>query len=131
MRLLTLTHQHFCKRSNGQEAIDIWHSWQPDLIWMDLNMPLMDGYQATQRIRENTYNNYRSDVSQTISVQSVESPDRLHKNKQPSIIAVSANNSPDNQLKAQEAGCDGFIAKPFKKADIFSILHQQLGVKYS
>ena len=116
---------------NGQEAIDIWHSWQPDLIWMDLNMPLMDGYQATQRIRENTYNNYRSDVSQTISVQSVESPDRLHKNKQPSIIAVSANNSPDNQLKAQEAGCDGFIAKPFKKADIFSILHQQLGVKYS
>ena len=116
---------------NGQEAIDIWHSWQPDLIWMDLNMPLMDGYQATQRIRENTYNNYRSDVSQTISVQSVESPDRLHKNKQPSIIAVSANNSPDNQLKAQEAGCDGFIAKPFKKADIFSILHQLLGVKYS
>ena len=37
---------------NGQEAIDIWETWQPHLIWMDMRMPVMDGYEATWRIRE-------------------------------------------------------------------------------
>jgi len=36
---------------NGEEAIAIWQSWQPHLIFMDMRMPIMDGYEATQRIK--------------------------------------------------------------------------------
>ncbi|WP_088889015.1 PAS domain S-box protein [Leptolyngbya ohadii] len=36
---------------NGQEAIALWESWQPQLIWMDMRMPVMDGYTATRQIR--------------------------------------------------------------------------------
>ena len=36
---------------NGREAVDLWDSWQPQLIWMDMRMPVMDGYEATQRIK--------------------------------------------------------------------------------
>ncbi|MEM9819156.1 MAG: ATP-binding protein, partial [Cyanobacteria bacterium P01_D01_bin.6] len=37
---------------NGQEAIAQWQTWHPHLIWMDMRMPVMDGYETTQRIRE-------------------------------------------------------------------------------
>ncbi|RQH32894.1 response regulator, partial [Okeania hirsuta] len=36
---------------NGKQAIEIWDEWQPNLIWMDMRMPVMDGYEATQIIK--------------------------------------------------------------------------------
>ena len=37
--------------SNGEEALELFYSWQPDLIWMDMQMPVMDGYEATKKIK--------------------------------------------------------------------------------
>ena len=35
--------------ANGQEAIEIWEAWSPHMIWMDVRMPVLDGYEATQK----------------------------------------------------------------------------------
>jgi CheY-like chemotaxis protein len=37
--------------TNGQEAIALWQDWHPHLIWMDMRMPVMDGYEATREIK--------------------------------------------------------------------------------
>jgi PleD family two-component response regulator len=40
--------------SKGQEAIEVWESFEPHLIWMDMRMPIMDGYEATKQIKATT-----------------------------------------------------------------------------
>ena len=39
---------------NGKEAVDVWDEWEPHLIWMDMRMPIMDGYAATRSIKSTT-----------------------------------------------------------------------------
>ena len=93
--------------SNGEEAIALWHSWQPDLIWMDMRMPMMDGYKATRIIK-----NKSGDKQQTV------------------IIALTASAFEEQRKKIQDAGCDDFVAKPFTEQIIFDKLTQYLGVKF-
>jgi PAS domain S-box-containing protein len=93
---------------NGAEAITLWQQWHPDLIWMDLQMPELDGYQATKQIREQ---------------------EQSKKPKQPVvIIAISANKLGDDY---QTLGFNDFIYKPFKELEIFTVLQHHLGVEYS
>ncbi len=91
---------------NGQEAIDIWQEWQPHLIWMDMRMPIMDGYDATRQIRAKT-------------------------NRQTTaIIALSANSFGEEQALVFDAGCDDFMRKPFRESEIFDMMHKHIGVRY-
>ena len=74
---------------NGSEAVDICSKRDFDLIIMDLAMPIMDGFEATQKIRLNS-----------------------GLKKRPRIIALTAHHLDSERRKAKEAGMDGFITKP-------------------
>src|SRR5262249_42181245 len=51
IKLLTTIGFKVRDASDGKEAVEIWAKWQPHLIWMDMRMPVMDGYSATKKIR--------------------------------------------------------------------------------
>lgn len=92
--------------SNGIEAIAIWDRWEPHLIWMDMRMPLMDGYEATKHIKATT------------------------KGQATAVIALSASTLEEERAVVLSAGCDDFLRKPFREADIFNALNKHLGVRY-
>jgi CheY-like chemotaxis protein len=54
--------------TNGTEAIEIWDSYSPHLIWMDIRMPVMDGYEATKRIKSTTKGQATAVIALTASV---------------------------------------------------------------
>lgn len=93
--------------TNGQEAIELWQTWQPHLIWMDLQMPVMNGLAATQYIKSH--------------------PSPIPK---PIIIALSASVFEEDKRTALESGFDDFVRKPYREATIFSKLEQFLGLKF-
>ena len=92
--------------SNGQEAIAIWDEWEPHLIWMDMRMPVMDGYEATKYIKSTTKGNATA------------------------IIALTASVLEEEKAMVLSAGCDDFVRKPFVEHTIFDALAKHLGVKY-
>uniref|UniRef100_UPI000D1EBF6D ATP-binding protein n=1 Tax=Cyanothece sp. BG0011 TaxID=2082950 RepID=UPI000D1EBF6D len=96
--------------NNGEEGVKLWETWQPDLIWMDLEMPVMDGYQATRTIR--TKNK------------------ELDGTKTPKIIALTASVFAENREAVLNIGCDDFVSKPVAESTIFEKLAEHLGVRY-
>ncbi|MDM8526620.1 two-component regulator propeller domain-containing protein [Anaerolineales bacterium HSG24] len=91
---------------NGQQALDIWQEWNPHLIWLDMRMPVMDGYEAAKRIKE------------TIKGQAT------------AVIALTASTLEEERSVVLSAGCDDFMRKPFREADIFEMMHKHIGVQY-
>ena len=92
--------------ANGQEAIAIWESWSPHLIWMDMRMPVMDGYEATKRIKATV------------------------KGQATAILALTASAFEEHRAIVLSAGCDDFVRKPFQENIIFEKMEQYLGVEY-
>ncbi|MCW6036968.1 PAS domain S-box protein [Spirulina subsalsa FACHB-351] len=98
---------------NGEKAIALWQTWHPHLIWMDIRMPVMDGYEATQQIR----------------LQERQLPPQT----QPpvKIIALTASAFEQQRQAVLDAGCDDFLSKPFLKNQILAKMQEHLGVEYS
>jgi PAS domain S-box-containing protein len=94
---------------NGLGAIELVERWQPDLIWMDIRMPVMDGYEATQRIRAASEQQQRP---------------------APIIIAVTGSVFEEDRKVAIEMGCSDFVRKPFQVSLIFEKMAEFLGVRY-
>ena len=102
---------------NGQEAIAIWQTWKPDLIWMDMQMPVLDGYAATRQIR-------RQEQEQA-SLGSSEA-ERHHT----VIIALTAHAFEEDQAAVMAAGCDDFLPKPFREDLLFAKMGEHLAIRY-
>lgn len=98
---------------NGQEAIAIWSTWKPHLIWMDMLMPIMDGYEATKQIK--------ALQQQRLTMENV--PKTV-------IIALTASAFEEEQLSMISSGCDDLVRKPFQESELFEKMAQYLGVQY-
>ncbi len=92
---------------NGKHCVKMFQEWHPHLIWMDGRMPLMDGFEATRRIRA--------------------MPD----GQDVKIVAVTASVFGDHRQKLFDAGMNGVVRKPYRFHEIYGCLAQQLGVKYT
>ncbi len=92
--------------TNGQEAIAIWKAWSPHLIWMDMRMPVLDGYAATRHIKASPQGNA------TI------------------IIALTASAFEEDRETVLAEGCDDFVRKPFRETEIFDMLAKHLDVRF-
>ena len=92
--------------NNGKEAVDVFTEWEPHLIWMDMRMPVMDGYEATKQIKTTTGGQATA------------------------IVALTASVLEEERAVILSAGCDAFMRKPFREADIFDAMHKHIGVRY-
>lgn len=89
---------------DGKEAVDAWHRETPDLILMDIQMPHMDGLEATVRIRQEE------------ALSGAHIP----------IVALTANAQESDQQACFDAGMDYFIAKPFSPAKLLTVIKELL-----
>jgi signal transduction histidine kinase/CheY-like chemotaxis protein len=96
---------------NGLEALIVWDSWQPHLIWMNLRMPIIDGLIATRQIRERERQGKTRD--------------------QPTVIIGMITNQGNQGLDAMlAAGCDHVVRKPISETIALETIAQYLGVCY-
>jgi CheY-like chemotaxis protein len=93
------------------EAVAQYVNFHPHLIWMDIQLPIMNGYDATELIRENEGRS-ASPYPPTI------------------VIALTGHVFEEERAKILAAGCDDVLLKPIKETEIFETLHRHLGVTF-
>jgi signal transduction histidine kinase/CheY-like chemotaxis protein len=114
VELLTTIGFEIKEAENGQAGLNFWSTWHPHLIWMDMRMPLLDGYEATRHIRKQE------------AVQTKQSP-----LTQPTkIIALTASVFEEERAAILAAGCDDLVCKPLQDEIIFEMMANHLGVTY-
>lgn len=91
---------------DGAEGLQLAQQWRPDVILMDLVMPVMDGFEATRQIRQSP------DLKETI------------------VIATSASVFGFDQEASQKVGCNAFVAKPIREPDLLSQLQTCLHLSW-
>jgi signal transduction histidine kinase/DNA-binding response OmpR family regulator len=91
---------------NGREAVDQFTQWHPDLIFMDIRMPVMNGLEATRRIK------------------ATDAGGRTR------VVALTAHALEEERREILAAGCDDFIRKPYKDSEIFDALTKHLEVRF-
>lgn len=106
VKLLTAVGFGVREAKNGQEAVELWASYCPDLILMDMRMPVMNGYEATKEIKKH------------LQVQAT------------TVIALTASALEEERVVIISAGCDDFMRKPFQEEVLWEKIAQYLGVQY-
>jgi CheY-like chemotaxis protein len=91
---------------DGVEAVEAFRAWHPDLVWMDIRMPRVDGLEATRRIRA------------------------LPGGTKTKIVALTAHALEEERARIMAVGCDDFIRKPYRDTEVFEALSRHLGVRF-
>jgi CheY-like chemotaxis protein len=106
MKLLRLLGFSVQGADNGATALRSWEEWNPDLILMDVHMPVLDGLEAIRSIKAES------------------------RGKSTVIIALTASAMEDQRQEALEAGADDFIAKPCDQKELLNKIAVQLKIEY-
>jgi signal transduction histidine kinase/DNA-binding NarL/FixJ family response regulator len=93
--------------ADGRQAVTVWREWSPQLVLMDMRMPVMDGREATQRIKS------MAGGADTV------------------IIAVTASTFDEQREQILRLGCDDFIRKPFSEDALLHTIARHLGLAYA
>ncbi len=91
---------------NGIEALKVFERWSPHAVLMDMSMPVMDGYEATRRIKA-------TEAGRAIPV-----------------IAITASAFADSKKQVMAAGMDAYLHKPFRREELYEVLGKTLGLSY-
>jgi signal transduction histidine kinase/CheY-like chemotaxis protein len=92
--------------ADGLAAVKIWEKWQPHFIWMDMRMPIMDGYEASRRIKAHP------------------------QGEKTKIVALTASAFDDQRDTILAAGCEDLVRKPFQEEAIFEMMAKYLRISY-
>ncbi len=106
-RLMTRINLEVKVAANGEECMRLFKEWHPHLIWMDRRMHVMDGIEATRRIRA------------------------IPEGRDVKIVAVTASAFREQEQEMREAGMDDFVSKPYRIHEIYDCLARQLGLQYT
>jgi CheY-like chemotaxis protein len=92
--------------ADGEQAVQAWEQWSPQLILMDMRMPVMDGWEATRRIK--TAQHGQATV----------------------VVALTASSFEEERAQILAGGCDDFMRKPFQEDVLLDMLARHLGLEY-
>ena len=101
-RLLEMSGFNVVEATNGKEAVEVAFKVHPQIILMDLSLPIIDGLAATRQIRN-----------------------KPELNTVP-IVAVSAHDTADFHSEALNAGCDAYVTKPINYTELEDLVHRLL-----
>ncbi len=100
--MLSATDYQITEAENGEEALAAVAKLRPDLILMDIQMPILDGYEATRRIKADP------------GLRSIP------------IIAITSYALSGDEQKARAAGCDDYVPKPYSPRQLLAKIRQYL-----
>jgi CheY-like chemotaxis protein len=86
--------------------VEQFEQWQPHLIWMDIRMPVMDGLEATRKIKA------------------------MPSGIETKVVALTAHALEEERREILDSGCDDFIRKPYRDFEIYEALVRHLGVRF-
>lgn len=93
----------FLEAADGEEGLQVARTRQPNLILMDISLPVLDGFEATRRIKQDP------------ALQHIP------------VIAVTAHARPADEQRALDAGCDGYLSKPYSLRDFLAVVEKNIG----
>jgi signal transduction histidine kinase/ligand-binding sensor domain-containing protein/CheY-like chemotaxis protein len=91
---------------DGAQGVEMFRTWRPDLIWMDVQLPGISGVEATRRIRD------------------------LEGGREVRIVALTASVLARQREEVLAAGMDDFLRKPWRRNEIFDCMARQLSLRY-